>query len=56
MKKVVQENIDIYNNERPHYSCFIKTSEQMHHQNEIEIRTYKSNKKPQKEYSFCGLK
>ena len=27
----------------------------MHHQNEIEIKTYKSNKKPQKEYSFCSL-
>jgi len=54
MKKVVYESIKIYNIDRPHYSCYMKTPEQMHLQKEIKIRTYKS-KKPQKEISFCGF-
>lgn len=53
MKTVVVESIKIYNNDRPHYSCYMKTPNQMHEQKEIKIRTYKS-KKPQKEISFCG--
>jgi len=54
MKKVVNESIKIYNQDRPHYSCYMKTPEQMHLQKEIKIRTYKS-KKPQKEISICGF-
>jgi len=54
MKKVVDESIKIYNQNRPHYSCYMKTPNQMHNQNDIKIRTYKS-KKPQKEISFCGF-
>ena len=46
MKKVVWESIKIYNNDRPHYSCYMKTPNQMHAQKDIRIRTYKS-KKPQ---------
>ena len=54
IKTVVKESINIYNDERPHYSCYMKTPNQMHKQKEIKIRTYKS-KKPQKEISFCGF-
>jgi transposase InsO family protein len=42
MNKVVKESINIYNDERPHYSCYMKTPNQMHKQRDIEIRTYKS--------------
>jgi transposase InsO family protein len=54
MKKVVQESINIYNQDRPHYSCYMKTPNQMHNQNEIKIRTYKS-KNPQEAYASCGF-
>ena len=54
MQKVVWESIRIYNNDRPHYSCYMKTPNQMHAKNEIRIRTYKS-KKPQEEISSCGF-
>jgi len=42
MKIVVKETIGIYNSERPHYSCYMKTPCQMHNQSDIKIRTYKS--------------
>jgi transposase InsO family protein len=35
-------SIQIYNDVRPHYSCYYKTPNQMHKQKEIKIRTYKS--------------
>ena len=54
MKKVVWESIKIYNNDRPHYSCYMKTPNQMHRQKDIKIRTYKS-KKPQVEIPTCGF-
>ena len=54
MRRVVDECIKIYNQERPHYSCYMNTPDKMHKQNDIKIRTYKS-KKPQKEISFCGF-
>jgi len=54
MKKVVDESIKIYNQDRPHYSCYMKTPEQMHLQKEIKIRTYKS-KKLQEEISSCSF-
>ena len=41
MKDLVRNSIEIYNKKRPHYSCHMKTPEQMHKQNEIKIRTYK---------------
>jgi len=50
MKKVVDENIKVYNQDRPHLSCYMKTPNQMH----IKIRTYKS-KNPQQEVSCCGF-
>jgi transposase InsO family protein len=41
MRKIVREAIDIYNNQRPHYSNYMLTPKQMHKQSEIQIRTYK---------------
>lgn len=42
MTKLIQESIYIYNNERPHWSCYMNTPNQMHKQNKIKIRTYKT--------------
>lgn len=42
MTKVVEEAINSYNKERPHWSCFMKTPYQMHKQRKIKIRTYKT--------------
>lgn len=41
MKKVVKEAIEIYNNQRPHYSNHMLTPKQMHNQNNISMRVYK---------------
>jgi putative transposase len=42
MKKIVAESVHIYNNQRPHYSCHMRTPVQMHQQKEIKIKTYKT--------------
>jgi len=42
MKKIMQETIEIYNNQRPHYSNYMLTPRQMHEQNKIQMRTYKT--------------
>lgn len=42
MKQVVKEAIDIYNEIRPHYSNYMLTPNQMHIQNLIKMRTYKT--------------
>ena len=42
MQKIVKEAIDIYNEIRPHYSNYMLTPNQMHHQNKIKMRTYKT--------------
>ncbi|WP_237390676.1 IS3 family transposase [Fulvivirga sediminis] len=44
MSKLIAQCIDIYNHMRPHYSCFMKTPEEMHKQRKIKIRTYKKKK------------
>lgn len=44
LKRIVAESIQIYNSNRPHYSCYFKTPEQMHRQKQIMIRTYKTNR------------
>lgn len=41
MKDLVRNSVDIYNQKRPHYSCNMKTPEQMHKQAQIKIRSYK---------------
>lgn len=41
MKDLVSNSVEIYNQKRPHYSCYMKTPEQMHKQAQIKIRSYK---------------
>ena len=41
MKELIKNSVDIYNKKRPHYSCHMKTPEQMHSQAQIKIRSYK---------------
>ena len=42
MKCVVKEAINTYNKQRPHYSNYLLTPDQMHTQNQIKMRTYKT--------------
>lgn len=42
MKVIVKEAIEIYNNQRPHYSNYMLTPELMHNQDKIQMRTYKA--------------
>ena len=42
MKLFVEDAVRIYNTKRPHWSCYMKTPEQMHCQKEIRIKTYKT--------------
>lgn len=42
MKELVRNSIEINNKKRPHYSCGMKTPEQMHKQDQIRIRSYKT--------------
>lgn len=42
MKIIVKESIEIYNHQRPHYSNYLLTPEQMHHQSKIKMKTYKT--------------
>jgi len=44
IQKVVKEAIGIYNEIRPHYSNYMLTPNQMHSQNLIKMRTYKTKK------------
>jgi transposase InsO family protein len=49
MKQIVAETIKIYNNERPHYSSYLLTPNQMHQQQTIKMRTYKTKNSSQLE-------
>tara|TARA_R110000868_G_scaffold96079_2_gene264270 strand:- start:105 stop:872 length:768 start_codon:yes stop_codon:yes gene_type:complete len=42
MKKLITQSIDIYNYERPHWSCWMNTPAFMHQQETIKIKTYKT--------------
>ena len=42
MKLLVKDAVRIYNTKRPHWSCYMKTPDEMHKQKRLEIRTYKS--------------
>ena len=53
MEKLIKNSIEIYNEQRPHFSCFYKTPKQMHQQNEIKIKTYK--KKYPSKHVFTGI-
>ena len=41
-KTLVKDAIEIYNSKRPHYSNYMLTPNQMHQQNKIKMRTYKT--------------
>lgn len=41
-KQIVKESIEIYNNQRPHLSNHLLTPKQMHAQNQLKIKSYKS--------------
>jgi len=47
MKQLVAQTIKIYNNERPHYSSYLHTPNQMHQQRTIKMRTYKTKNSSQ---------
>lgn len=47
MQQIISETVEIYNNERPHFSCHLLTPNQMHLQNKITIKTYKSKNRSQ---------
>lgn len=42
IKQLVKESIEIYNNQRPHLSNHLLTPRQMHNQNQLNIKSYKS--------------
>lgn len=50
MRTLIDNSIQIYNTERPHYSNYMRTPEQMHQQRKIVVRTYTSNFKLKKEH------
>jgi len=43
MKKLVKDSIKVYNTKKPHLSCQMKTTEQMHKQKSVKIQTYKKS-------------
>ena len=53
MGELVKNSIEIYNEKRPHFSCYYRTPKQMHQQNEVKIKTYK-NEYPSK-HVFTGI-
>jgi putative transposase len=42
MQKLIDQSVYIYNQERPHLSCFMKTPNAMHKQKTIKIKNYKN--------------
>ncbi|MCH2218691.1 MAG: IS3 family transposase [Flavobacteriales bacterium] len=42
MRKLIDQSIQIYNKERPHWSCWMNTPNNMHKKKNIKIRTYKT--------------
>ena len=41
---MVRQSVQIYNEERPHFSLHLQTPEQTHQEENIQIRTYKKEK------------
>jgi putative transposase len=39
----IEDTIKIYNQKRPHYSCYMLTPNQMHKQSKMKMRTYKKS-------------
>lgn len=45
MKRIVKEAaVNTYNEQRPYYSNYMLTPDQMHLQNQIKMKTYKNKK------------
>jgi transposase InsO family protein len=42
MKQIIKETVDIYNEKRPHLSNHMLTPNQMHQQNKLIMKTYKT--------------
>jgi transposase InsO family protein len=42
MKQIIKETVDIYNEKRPHLSNHMLTPNQMHLQNKLIMKTYKT--------------
>ncbi len=42
MKILVKQSVEIYNQNRPHWSCNMFTPNQMHQQKNMKIKTYKT--------------
>jgi transposase InsO family protein len=42
MKQIIKETVHIYNEKRPHLSNYMLTPNQMHEQNKIVMKTYKT--------------
>lgn len=53
MEKLITQSVHIYNQERPHYSCYMNTPNMMHKQRIIKIKTYK--KKNSTENILCAI-
>lgn len=51
MQKLIEQSVYIYNHERPHWSCYMKTPNFMHQQRKIKIRTYKTKNSTKKNLS-----
>ena len=42
MSKLIEQSIYIYNNDRPHWSCWMNTPAIMHQQDKVKIKTYRN--------------
>ena len=56
MKELIKNSVEIYNKKRPHYSCHMKTPEQMHSQAQIKIRSYKKINRTRANLDTVSLK
>ncbi len=48
MKQIIKETVDVYNEKRPHLSNLMLTPNQMHQQNKLIMKTYKTKNSTKK--------
>ena len=48
LRKIVAESVQIYNTERRYFSCSLLTPSQMHLQNQVKMKTYKTTNRSKK--------
>lgn len=53
LKVLVKDSVETYNRLRPHFSCYMMTPEQMHNQQNIKIKTYKTNTASKVNFAGC---